>query len=415
MTMQNNTLLYLSAVFVLFAQSSMAAEPLPASLMTPAVPAVALPDVNRTIQVKPEQPAMPVTSAPISPKPAQAVPLPLKPAHKPEKISADVVDKTEEGAVSLPVPLRGEELNLRSVQKAFDTAAPTATIKSYEYDPTRRYDLRLRVYTGTLIKLPEDEEIKAMALGDVVNFAVTPFTKDNPNLAYVQVINAAGVDTTLTLVGKSKRIYNFYLRGDGVNSSRVPTQMIEINAPAAVQLKSFQFEEEGKGAASDVQEREPYAAKAAQKQSDYLRSIPTASAINTQYKIYGDKSAAGVAPYAVYDDGHFTYLDYRDMHGELPALFRVNDGIDSRNNTDKKDGFLIAQGVSQEGWTLKHGDKIICIRPTVNIRDYWQKAATSPVKASTTIQKSQVEEMPAAPKESASWWTVEYSYPSEKK
>jgi len=73
-----------------------------------------------------------------------------------------------------------------------------------------------------------------------------------------------------------------------------------------------------------------------------------------------------IAPYAVYDDGNWTYFDFRDQgfaNDRLPVIYKVVDGFDSIINSRVENGFLVAESISKEGWTLKNGHKVVCVRP----------------------------------------------------
>ncbi len=68
----------------------------------------------------------------------------------------------------------------------------------------------------------------------------------------------------------------------------------------------------------------------------------------------GDKS---IAPDRVYSDGVFTYFDYGNRWNEsdLPAVYRVVDGVDTPVNTRTKGVLLIAE--SAGAFTLRNGQR----------------------------------------------------------
>jgi type IV secretory pathway VirB9-like protein len=87
--------------------------------------------------------------------------------------------------------------------------------------------------------------------------------------------------------------------------------------------------------------------------------------------MFGDKE---IAPFGVYDDGKWTYFDFRKhfISNRLPVAYKVIDKYDSIVNVRVENGFLIAESLSPEGWTLKNGKKTICIRPKDNLLELYK-------------------------------------------
>ena len=299
-----------------------------------------------------------------------------------DKTVGDVDPKENYNAASLGSPIR-RDVNLRSVQEAFDRSKDTDSVINYDYKPNKIFKVRLRQYMSTLIHLPKDEVILAISVGDSSTYEITPLGKDIPNMLSVKGIYA-GTDTSLIVIGKSARIYNFYLRTDPIDSEYTPDFTVYVNTPQPATLQSFQFTEitnithdtaaeNNDSAGEDKAQLVEAVQKAARSKPDYLKTLPVSGEINTQYKIQGDRQSAVIAPYGVYDDGNFTYFDYRGQVGDqLPTLYKVVDGFDSVINYRMDKGFLVAEALGGEGWTLRSGNKSICIRPTINLIEFWQ-------------------------------------------
>ena len=74
----------------------------------------------------------------------------------------------------------------------------------------------------------------------------------------------------------------------------------------------------------------------------------------------GDRS---IAPARVFTDGIFTFFDFGDRWdtSDLPAVYRVVDGVDTPVNTRIKGTMLIAE--SSGAFTLRNGQRTVCVRP----------------------------------------------------
>jgi type IV secretory pathway VirB9-like protein len=232
----------------------------------------------------------------------------------------------------------------------------------------------------TTVVLPEGEEIAAYSLADGKTFEFHPYTpasgKDSrPELRNIFRIlgKYPGADTNLTVIGKSRRIYSFYLRVDSVQSKFLPVLVAYIKAPPMILMSD---------AGDSVSHAKPDAAGASAKpgekpvntppkdgieaaaEAEYLRElgVPNARDIAPNYAMSGDKQ---LAPVKVFDDGQWTYFKFSDDNLDkvrrLPAIYRVVDGVDSPVNTRVIKGTLIAETTSG-GWTLRNGDAHLCIR-----------------------------------------------------
>jgi type IV secretory pathway VirB9-like protein len=76
--------------------------------------------------------------------------------------------------------------------------------------------------------------------------------------------------------------------------------------------------------------------------------------------MYGERA---IAPNAVWDDGHQTYISFRGgtPSKRLPAVYRLVDGYGTIANYHYRDGFIVVDSISTEGWMLIDGTKTVCI------------------------------------------------------
>ena len=80
---------------------------------------------------------------------------------------------------------------------------------------------------------------------------------------------------------------------------------------------------------------------------------------NFKYKVSGN--AKNIEPVQIFDDGEFTYMKFRDINAELPAIFRVeSDNTESLVNYRLANGYIVVERVAGR-FTLRHGNDIICV------------------------------------------------------
>jgi len=274
--------------------------------------------------------------------------------------------------------------SLNAIQAAFDQSDPKANIERVRYDPQMTYKLRLREYMRTTIVLPKSEAIDAYVFGDdeVFQFSALSSTKggnknDTDRLDNIFAVwpKNSGADTSLSVIGRSGRIYSFYLRSDSVKSPHMPQLVFYIEDPAdGFQLPrpATQTSATTDKAPQDVvtvvagQDKEKLTGEDAAATAEYLRSLPVVDpkSINLNaYKVVdGDKA---LSPIRVFDDGYWTYFQFsKDGNldkSKVPAIYRVVDGYDTPANVRVEGGTVIAETMSK-GWTLRAGEAHLCIR-----------------------------------------------------
>ncbi len=257
-------------------------------------------------------------------------------------------------------PLKRKDTNLRDVQVKFNNSSANDNTMRFKWSSQKTFKVKMRLRIKTLIVLPEDEVIKAYTIGDNKSFKVSSISADFKNMVDVQSFYA-GVDTNLTIIGRTGRIYNFYLRSYGVQSKMLPDFTIYVDAPSLSPQKSAQFLSDVGRDGARLSRRDKIIRKITA-ENDYLRNLEEGEEIFIDYKMYGDKE---IAPYSAYDDGKWTYFDFRGQgiveSGRMPVIYKVIDGFDAIVNTRFEGGFIIAESINQ-GWTLKNGQKTVCVK-----------------------------------------------------
>ncbi|MBT4989372.1 MAG: TrbG/VirB9 family P-type conjugative transfer protein [Rickettsiales bacterium] len=255
------------------------------------------------------------------------------------------------------------DVDLRSFQHAFVKSESTDNVTDFNWLPNETFKVNMRLHIKTLIYLPNDEKITAYTLGDNNGFKVMPI-QGLSNMISVQSLYA-GTDTNLAIIGKTGRIYNFYLRSYAVESKILPDFTIYVKAPSIG--KSYQYDYKMNVDGSKKSKQDLVLAKLIDS-NDYLKTLSDPKEVNLSYKLYGEKD---ISPFAVYDDGNWTFFDFTSegfVSGRLPVIYKVVDGFDVVVNTRIENGFIIAESLSPEGWTLKNGEKIVCVRPKKDLK-----------------------------------------------
>ena len=266
------------------------------------------------------------------------------------------------------------DFDLRQIQRAFNNSDPKENIRRFTYNPDQIYKIKLRLHISTIIHLPKGEEILAYSLGDSNSFEVQTFENNIPNIVNIRSLYA-GVDSNLSIITKLGNNYSFYLRSYPVKAKELPDFIVYIENPR--QSTSWQFVSSDKNVSDKDNNSKEYVApqnnikytkrlellNQLKQDNDYLKQVEDPYKININYTMKGDEE---IAPFGVYDDGTWTYFDFRKdfISNRLPVIYKVIDGYDSIINTRVENGFLIAESLSKSGWTLKNGEKVVCIRPS---------------------------------------------------
>lgn len=264
---------------------------------------------------------------------------------------------------------RDPSMPLGEVQKAWDEAPATAGVYSVAYHPEKVIKLRVRQAMTTTVILPEWERVGDIYLGDNYVFSAQ---KTRPNIIIVRVAYI-GADTSMTVVGEaSGSVYTFYMRAVGVGAKKVPDVTVNVLAAKPQKVMEAEAATAAAAPAAGVSAAVQLASAAAGSEKkpagdgledpDYLSEIPFDPAkLRFDFTMSGDKS---IAPERVFSDGIFTYFDYGDRWNgtDLPAFYRVVDGVDTPQNVRYKGSMVVVE--SAGAFTLRNGQRVVCVRPS---------------------------------------------------
>jgi len=79
---------------------------------------------------------------------------------------------------------------------------------------------------------------------------------------------------------------------------------------------------------------------------------------NFRYTVSGSEI---ITPLRVFDDGEFTYFEFRDKNGEIPAFYMVdNQNNEAMINYRTRGNYIVVERVVPR-FTLRHGNDVVCV------------------------------------------------------
>lgn len=268
------------------------------------------------------------------------------------------------------------DIDMQRASKAFNAgeSEATDTVLYRTYDPYSSIAVRTRKYMTTLISIPENRKIKEIIGADPRGFQVQHMGSNSPNQIAVTPM-AYDIDTNLVVTDFEDNIYTFYLRSEPLKSKYVPHFAVVLVDNDKLANMIIRFDEnnnpispvedftqkDGKPEANTAEGKLPNSNKLSKKEYDFLRELDASGVVNVNYRMFGERS---IAPNAVWDDGHQTYISFRDgtPSQRIPNVYRLVDGYGVIANYHYSDGFIVVDAISDEGWMLVDGTKTVCIK-----------------------------------------------------
>jgi type IV secretion system protein VirB9 len=208
---------------------------------------------------------------------------------------------------------------------------PRIKVVSYAPNEVIKYTGYYRVQTSW--EFPADETIQTISLGDSVGWMMQPAG----NRLFIKPVEQ-DASTNMTLI-TDRHVYLFELHAaeaKGVDDKDV-TWILRILYPSG--------DESGlvvNGGLDPVPDLD----------SEDL------SKYNFRYTVSGSED---ITPIRIFDDGEFTYFEFRDRNGEIPAFYMV-DGQNNETivNYRTRGPFIVVERVVPR-YTLRHGNSVVCV------------------------------------------------------
>jgi hypothetical protein len=164
-----------------------------------------------------------------------------------------------------------------------------------------------------------------------------------------------------------RTVYPFYVRAEGANSVNVPDVVVYLHAAppgAGVVITPASKDAKGGKPAAPANFK-PASGNGhdvtGEKAPDFVKPIAfNPDKLTFNFNMSGERS---IAPQRVFSDGVFTWFDYGTKwdRDDLPAVYRVVDGVDTPVNTRIKGTMLVAEAAG--AFTLRNGQRVVCVRP----------------------------------------------------
>lgn len=186
-------------------------------------------------------------------------------------------------------------------------------------------------YQGN-IELEEGETVDTISMGDSVAWQIVP----SGNRIFLKPIEEDAT-TNMTLI-TNRRMYFFELHAKKADN---------INDPGLMFAVKFLYPGSS-GNTMDFSSHEGPSAPDLSKKNQY----------NFKYTISGSDVAA---PIKIFDDGKFTYFQFKKKNAPIPAFFEVDSkGNESIINYQIVGDYVVVESVAKQ-YTLRYGHEITCV------------------------------------------------------
>ncbi|AZL15618.1 P-type conjugative transfer protein VirB9 [Rickettsiales endosymbiont of Stachyamoeba lipophora] len=208
------------------------------------------------------------------------------------------------------------------------------------------------------MEFDDTEVIESISMGDSIAWQVVPSGKR----LFLKPVEP-NATTNMTLI-TNKRVYHFELHAKDA---------IDINDPEMIFNVKFIYPDEDFNA-----NIKNYAS------SSQLPDLDHPEKLNFNYTLSG---ADSISPIKIFDDGEFTYFEFRDKNAEIPAFFLIDStGKEALINYRVAGKYIVIERVASQ-FTLRNGADIVCIFNEVRPIDNELLNKPSQLNASKRIDK----------------------------
>lgn len=183
----------------------------------------------------------------------------------------------------------------------------------------------------SFIEFGQHEKIQTVSVGDSVSWLINP----SGNRLFLKPIDQNAL-TNMTVI-TDKHQYLFELHAEETKNIRDKNLVFEVRFV----YEPTQPPEMGISQFEEFPEVDKHPEK-----------------FNFNYTVRGSSL---IEPLRVFDDGNFTYFEFRDQNAEIPAFFNVDANLDeSLINFRKRGNYIVVERVASR-FTLRRGPDILCI------------------------------------------------------
>ncbi len=229
-------------------------------------------------------------------------------------------------------------LILAGTAQALQTPRPLATdsrIQIVRYNQNEVFKFIGHYGYQSLIEFAAGEKIGTVSIGDSTAWQISPVD----NRLFLKPVEQDAA-TNMTVI-TNQHIYNFELHAADASDAR-DKEMIFV-------LRFVYPSETGDGGLA---------------RTVIAKGVPDISdpeerkRLNLKYSIVGPDA---ISPIRVFDDGEFTYFQFKDKNAEVPAFFLVDAaGNEAIINFRAEGDYIVIERVSAR-MTLRRGSDILCV------------------------------------------------------
>lgn len=238
--------------------------------------------------------------------------------------------------------------NLRAVQQKFlrkNYKGIENTKKlSYEAHKTQVITTRFAMATTLIFK----QAIDSYIVGDSTGFQV----EELPNMKNALAIKPLliGIDTSLTVFTKDKKLHTFFIYSTDYKSAKAPDLVVYINEEEVPQGVTIYDEKQERLAKDYLHIKEGISEVWVKKSEIYDEYVQKALEKNEW-----------LMAEEIFNDKQFTYFKYdKDALPQIPAVFTVIDSQDSPIESRVIGNYLIVETVAEK-FTLRIGESYVCV------------------------------------------------------
>lgn len=204
-------------------------------------------------------------------------------------------------------------------------------IRTVRYSPNEVYQFIGHYGYQSSIEFAEDEKVQTVSIGDSVAWMVNPAE----SRLFLKPIEQ-NATTNLTVI-TDKRTYFFELHAEETNNIRDNEMIFTVR---------FVYPQNDTGALDYGQ----------------YEAMPDIDAYPERYNFnYSVRGSDSISPIRIFDDGNFTYFEFKDQNAELPAFFHVDAaGNEELINFRKRGNYIVVERVSPV-FTLRRGSDLMCV------------------------------------------------------
>lgn len=178
----------------------------------------------------------------------------------------------------------------------------------------------------------EDEVIETLSMGDSVPWQMVP----NGNRLFLKPIDQDAT-TNLTLI-TNKRVYYFELYAKEAQ---------DINEDGLMFAVKFLYADD-----------EDVASTSLGSNTSSGPDLTDKSLYNFDYTISGPSI---ISPVKIFDDGRFTYFEFKDKNAAIPAIFYINTNSTEGIINYRIIGNYVVVESTRERFTLRNDDYVVCV------------------------------------------------------